>query len=187
MQHVGGGQNIVRVNLVTQQSGLDCLDQLEATPAILRGLMCDLSVEDTEWKPAPDRFSVAEVLAHLSHSEGHCYRTRVDQFVNEELPEIEPDEASMHLELYRNADAEDAFDHFEDQRETNLEFLRTLPRSAGERRARHQKAGEITLQQMLHEWAMHDLGHIRQIAELVRARKHLQAAGKLGDSYRLSP
>jgi len=21
-----------------------------------------------------DRFSVAEVLAHLSHSEGHCYR-----------------------------------------------------------------------------------------------------------------
>ena len=26
-----------------------------------------------------------------------------------------------------------------------------------------------------------------QIAELVRARKHLQAAGKLGDSYRLKP
>ena len=48
-------------------------------------------------------------------------------------------------------------------------------------------AGEITLQQMLHEWTMHDLGHIRQIAELVRARKHLQAAGKLGDSYRLKP
>jgi hypothetical protein len=187
VQYVGGGQNIVRVNLVTQQSGLDCLDQLEATPAILRGLMCDLSVEDTEWKAAPDRFSVAEVLAHLSHSEGHCYRSRVDRFLSEELPELEPDEASMHLELYRNADAEDAFDHFEDQRETNLEFLRTLPRSAGERRARHQKAGEITLQQMLHEWAMHDLGHIRQIAELVRARKHLQAAGKLGDSYRLSP
>ena len=39
----------------------------------------------------------------------------------------------------------------------------------------------------LHEWTMHDLGHIRQIAELVRARKHLQAAGKLGDSYRLKP
>jgi hypothetical protein len=68
-----------------------------------------------------------------------------------------------------------------------LLHLRTLPRSAGERRARHHEAGEITLQQMLHEWAMHNLGHIRQIAELVRARKHLQAAGKLGDSYRLKP
>ena len=76
---------------MTQELELDCLDQLEATPAILRGLMCDLSVEDTEWKPAPDRFSVAEVLAHLSQSEGHCYRTRVDRFVSEELPEFEPD------------------------------------------------------------------------------------------------
>jgi DinB superfamily len=66
------------MNRMTQELELDCLDQLEATPAILRGLMCDLSAEDTEWKPAPDRFSVAEVLAHLSHSEGHCYRTRVD-------------------------------------------------------------------------------------------------------------
>jgi len=43
------------------------------------------------------------------------------------------------------------------------------------------------LQQMLHEWAMHDLGHIRQIAELVRARKHWKAAGKLGESYQLRP
>ena len=118
---------------MTQELELDCLDQLEATPAILRGLMCDLSVEDTEWKPSPDRFSVAEVLAHLSHSEGQCYRIRVDRFVSEELPEFEPDDAQMYLELYRNANAEDAFDHFEEQRETNVEYLRTLPRSAGER------------------------------------------------------
>jgi hypothetical protein len=41
--------------------------------------------------------------------------------------------------------------------------------------------------QMLHEWAMHDLGHIRQIAELVRARKHLAGAGELGKSYQLKP
>ena len=110
---------------------------LESTfnEALNERLMCDLSVEDTEWKPAPDRFSVAEVLAHLSHSEGHCYRTRVDRFVSEELPEFEPDDAQMYLELYRNANAEDAFDHFEEQHETNVEYLRTLPRSAGERRA----------------------------------------------------
>jgi len=172
---------------MTQESELDCLDQLQATPAILRGLMCGLSLEDTEWKPAPDRFSVAEVLAHISHSEHHCYRTRVDRFLTEELPEFEPDDAAMYLELYRDANAEDAFNHFEEQRDANVEYLRTLPRSTGERRARHQEVGEITLQQMLHEWAMHDLGHIRQIAELVRARKHLRAAGKLGESYSLRP
>ena len=172
---------------MTEDDGLDCLDLLEETPGILCGLMRELSQEDAEWKPAPDRFSVAEVLAHLSHSEGHCYRMRVDRFLGEEMPEFEPDDAQMYLVLYRGTDAEDSFDHFEEQRESNVEYLRSLPRSAGERRAMHKEAGEITLQQMLHEWAMHDLGHIRQIAELVRARKHWKAAGKLGESYQLRP
>jgi hypothetical protein len=169
------------------RNGLPCLDLLEVTPDILRGLMCELSEEDSRWKPAPDRFSVAEVLAHLSHSEGHCYRLRVDRFLNENLPELEPDDAQMHLDLYRDRDPEDEFAHFEEQRQTNVEFLRSLSAEAAGRRARHPEAGEITLAEMLHEWALHDIGHIRQIAELVRARRYLAGAGRLGDSYQLKP
>ena len=153
--------------------GLPCLELLEATPEILRGLMAEITDEDARWKPAADRFSIAEVLAHLSHSEGHCYQARLDRFLGEEMPEFEPDDAQMHLELYRNADPEEAFAHFEDQRETSLGLLRGLPVEAGNRKALHRAAGEITLSQMLHEWALHDLGHVRQIAELVRARKYL--------------
>jgi hypothetical protein len=166
---------------------LPCLDLLEATPAILRGLMAEISEEDARWKPAPDRFSIAEVLSHLSHSEGHCYRPRVERFLSEEMPEFELDDAQMHLEVYKNADPEEDFAHFEDQRETNVERLRGLPAEAGKRKARHLAAGEITLSQMLHEWALHDLGHIRQIAELVRARRYLGGAGPLGEVYELKP
>jgi len=167
--------------------GLPCIDLLEATPDILRGLMTELNEEDARWKPGPDRFSMAEVLAHLSHSEGHCYRMRLDRFMSEERPEFEPDDAQMYLELYRDAHPEDAFDHFEEQRETNVEYLRELPGTAGERVAMHQEYGEITLSQMLHEWVLHDLGHIRQIAELVRARKYLDGAGPMGRAYQLKP
>ena len=166
---------------------LPCLDLLRATPAILRGLMTEISNEDARWKPAPDRFSIAEVLAHLSHSEGHCYRARVDRFLSEEMPELEPDDAQMHLELYKNADPEEQFGRFEDQRKTNIELLRGLPAGTGARKARHLAAGEITLAHMLHEWALHDLGHVRQVAELVRARKYLAGAGPLGEDYRLKP
>ena len=166
---------------------LPCLDLLEATPGILRGLMAELSDEDARWKPAEDRFSIAEVLSHLSHSEGHCYRSRVDRFLSEEMPTFEPDDAQMHLEVYKNADPEKDFEHFENQRETNIELLRGLPAEAGNRKALHRAAGEITLAQMLHEWALHDLGHIRQIAELVRARKYLAGAGQLGEDYKLKP
>ena len=166
---------------------LPCLDLLEATPAILRGLMAEISEEDARWKPAADRFSIAEVLSHLSHSEGHCYRERLDRFLAEERPELEPDDAQMHLEVYKTADPEADFDHFEDQRETNIELLRGLPAEAGSRKALHRAAGEITLANMLHEWALHDLGHIRQIAELVRARTYLAGAGRLGEEYTLRP
>jgi hypothetical protein len=168
-------------------SELPCLAQLEATPAILRGLMAGIDDEDARWKPAPGRFSIAEVLAHLSHSEGHCYRLRLERFLKEDRPELEPDDAQMHLDLYRNADPRDEFDRFEEQRKDNVGYLRDLPAAAGERKAIHKSAGEITLNQMLHEWVLHDLGHIRQVAELVRARKFLAGAGSLGADYNLKP
>lgn len=166
---------------------LPCLNLLEATPGILCGLISEISDEDARWKPAPDRFSVAEVLAHLSHSEGHCYRARVDRFLAEDMPELEPDDAQMFLDLYKNGNPKEDFGHFKHQRETNLELLRGLPVDAGSRKAKHRAAGEITLSQMLHEWALHHLGHIRQIAELVRARRYLAGAGPLGGDYQLRP
>ena len=168
-------------------NGLPCIDLLKATPEILRGLMTELTEEDMRWKPAPDRFSIAEVLAHLSHSEGHCYRMRLDRFLAETHPEFEPDDAQMYLELYKDADPEDAFDQFEEQRENNVEYLRGLSAGAGDRVALHKEYGDITLSQMLNEWALHDLGHIRQIAELARARKYAAGAGLMAASYNLNP
>ena len=169
------------------ENGLPCLGLLAATPEILRALMTELTGEDARWKPGPERFSVAEVLAHLAHSESHCYRMRLDRFMAETRPEFEPDDAQMYLDLYRGADPEEAFHRFQVRRESNLEFLRDLPDSAGDRVALHREFGEITLAQMLHEWALHDLGHIRQVAELVRARKYQAGAGPMSASYHLKP
>lgn len=149
--------------------------------------MSELTDEDARWKPAPDRFSVAEVLAHLAHSEGHCYRLRIDRFLSEVRPTLEPDEARMHLHLYRNADPDEAFRRFEAERDANVRYLRGLDSEIGRRVALHKEAGEITLNHMLHEWALHDLGHVRQIAELVRARRYLDGAGPLGRDYELRP
>jgi hypothetical protein len=111
----------------------------------------------------------------------------VDRFVTEERPEFEPDDAQFYLDLYKDADASTAFDQFERQRIDNVRYLRRLSHEEGERLALHRVAGEITLAEMLHEWALHDLGHIRQVAELVRARKYLAGAGQLGESYHLRP
>lgn len=169
------------------ENGLPCLDLLEATPGIVSALMTELTEADARWKPAPERFSVAEVLAHLAHSEHACYRMRLDRFLAETRPAFEPDDAQMYLDLYRDADPGEAFDQFEEQREDNVQFLRNLPAGAGDRPALHKEYGEITLSQMLNEWALHDLAHIRQIAELVRARKYQAGAGRMASSYDLKP
>lgn len=170
-----------------EEGELPCLEMLESTPDILRGLMADLEPGDATWKPSPDRFSIAEVLAHLSHSEGHCYRMRLDRLLREERPRFEPDDAQMYLDLYRDADPDDAFDHFEKQRGNNVEYLRELSAATAERTALHKEYGEITLSHMLHEWALHDLGHVRQVAELVRARRYLAGAGPMARDYQLKP
>src|SRR5260370_13027334 len=127
------------------ENGLPCLDLREADPGILRALMTELTEADARWKPAPERFSVAEVLAHLSHSEGHCYRMRLDRFMAETRPEFEPDDAQMYLDLYRDADPEDAFDHFEEQRQNNIEFLPDLPAGAGDRLSLRKAYVEMTI------------------------------------------
>jgi hypothetical protein len=148
--------------------GLPGIDLLEATPEILRGLMCELTEDDALWKPAPDRSSVAGVLSHLARAEGHRYRARVDRILEEDRPMLEPpgdwapDDAP---------DPELDFDHFEEQREANVEFLRSLEAGAGDRAGIDPAAGELTLAGVLNEWAAHDLDHIGEIVELVRARK----------------
>jgi hypothetical protein len=168
---------------------LPCLAQLEATAEILRLLMEDLSQQDTNWKPAPDRFSVAEVIEHLSHAEGHCFRLRVERMAAEDNPAIEPYDTDAFIAAgqYSGRDAEDSFDHFEEQRELNLEYLHSLPDNAAGRTGQHSVLGRITVSEVMNEWAFHDLGHIRQIAEIVRALKYYPHMGPFAAEYKINP
>ncbi len=168
---------------------MDAIEQLEATPEILRALMGGLSEEDANWKPAPGRFSVAEVLEHLSHVEGHCFRLRLDQALEQDGAPWEPYDPEVYEASgqYSGRNAEDSFDHFEEQREDNLALLRNMPAGSLDRAGMHAKLGRITLGELLNEWAFHDLGHIRQIAEIVRARKFYPHMGPFRSQYKINP
>jgi hypothetical protein len=168
---------------------LSGIDQLAATPEILRLLMGGLSEEDTQWKPAPNRFSIAEALEHLSHVEGHCFRARVERMVNDDNPAIEPYDPDVYFAggQYSGRDAEDSFDHFEEQREMNLEYLRELPASSADRIGTHGKLGMITVGHVMNEWAFHDIGHIKQIGEIIRALKYYPGMGAFQSQYKINP
>ena len=165
------------------------LNQLRATPEILRLLMEGLSEEDTKWKPGPNRFSIAEALEHLSHVEGHCFRARVEKIVEEDNPAIEPYDPDAYFAegQYSGRDAEDSFDHFEEQREMNVEYLQGLPDSVANRVGMHGKIGEISVAHVMNEWAFHDIWHIKQIGEIIRALKYYPGMGAFREQYNINP
>ena len=174
---------------MTGKPELPGLDQLERTCEILRALLEPLSEQDALWKPAPGRFSIAEILEHLSHAEGHCFRLRIERIVSEDSPLLEEyDQDAIAAEgQYSGRDPEESFDHFEEQRESNVEYLGGLPESALDREERHPQFGKVTAGEILAEWAFHDLGHIRQISEIVRARKYYARMGPFRSEYKINP
>ncbi|HWQ53159.1 MAG TPA: DinB family protein [Bryobacteraceae bacterium] len=165
------------------------VEQLESTPEILRVLMTSVTEEDALWKPAADRFSIAEVLEHLSHVEAHCFRLRVDLTVEQNGAAWEPYDPEGHAAAghYSGRDPEESFAHWEEQREDNVEFLKSLPADAVSRHGIHRTLGRVTLGELVAEWAFHDLGHIRQIAELIRARKYYPSMGPFQKQSKVKP
>jgi len=151
---------------------------LEKTPILVETMLRDLPGDVLQWKPAADRWSISEVLAHLVHAE-LVFCGRVRRFVAEESPALEvfeqPDPAGP--KAYSRGAAGEHLAEFAGARRAAVALLRSLPGFAGARTAQHSAIGHITLSQMMNEWASHDLGHLRQIAELYRARVFYPHAG----------
>jgi hypothetical protein len=66
-------------------------------------------------------------------------------------------------------------------------MLRYVPSHAVARIGQHGKIGQISIGQLMNEWAFHDLGHIRQIAELFRSRAFYPAIGPFQQYYTIKP
>jgi hypothetical protein len=151
---------------------------LEKTPVLLETLLGDVHADLAHWKPAADRWSIAEILAHLADLE-RVYSERARRMLAEEAPLLQAydqTEAAAGGE-YSGGSAAEHLARFSALRRDNVAFLKTAGASAGERTARHSDLGLVTLSQMLHELASHDLGHLRQIAELYRAHAFHPYAG----------
>jgi hypothetical protein len=143
---------------------------LEKTPVLYETMLGDLPGELLQWKPGPDRWSISEVLAHLADIE-NVYAGRVRRILAEDSPALQkyaqpgPEDARAY---WRGVAAEH-LTRYAAARRAVVTVLKSVPASAGTRTARHSELGVITLSQMLNEWASHDLGHVRQIAEIYRA------------------
>jgi UDP-N-acetylmuramate dehydrogenase len=177
------------VQYVGFEERLPALDTLAANVRIIDELIACLSPEDLDWRPAPNRWSVAEVLMHLAHCEEVCFVRRTRDMLEQPDPALAPYtvEEFTAADWGFNGDGLAALARLRELRRGILDILETQPLSAGSRAGVHPDLGRITLAELLNEWAFHDLGHIRQIAEIARARRFYPEMGPFRPLYKVNP
>jgi len=162
---------------------------LEQTPIILERLLVAATDEQLYCKPSADRWSISEVLAHLTEVEEVTFRHRVQLMMEQESPRIEPydQNAAYAAGKYSGGRAREHLKRFCHERDRTLSWLRYVPPDVIARTGQHGELGRITVGELMHEWAFHDLGHIRQIAELYLAYAFYPRMGPFQRYYTVKP
>jgi len=111
-------------------------------------------------RPAPEEWSALECLAHILDTEQVFPRRVVALRQGQDVPAFDP-----------QRDGSQATDDtaptllaatFVRLRAENLALLESIEEAEFEQGGRHSELGPVTLGQLLHEWAAHDLDHTIQ-------------------------
>jgi hypothetical protein len=166
---------------------LPAFSVLKTTPGILRTLLAPVTPEQMAWQPNTERWSINMVLAHLHHVEIHCFRSRFRAMVDEDSPLLPSYDQLALFGSGQKFRGPEELAAFERERSQTLTWLEALPPAALDRKGMHQELGPLTVRELLHEFAFHDLGHIRQIAELYRANAFYPKMGSFQKYYEVHP
>jgi hypothetical protein len=150
------------------------LEILGATPGVVRALTGYLTDEQWRWRPAPDSWSVLEVVAHLRDIEREVYGALLQRVLREDAPTM-----TGHFDAsgwardrrYNDFDPAVTLAEFTGARAGTVEALRAAPSDAVHRTWRDREGTTLTLGVLLHRFANHDAIHLGQIAKCKRAQR----------------
>ena len=148
----------------------DVLAILVSTPDKLKREISSMSLKEMKTRPTANKWSVQEVLAHLDDIEEIGMRGRVAAMIETEnplLPSINQEKRAQEMKYNRKHPLR-SLASLARQRQANVKWLGRLRPAQLKRRGPHQKVGELTVEELVTEWAFHDLGHLKQILEIKR-------------------
>lgn len=149
----------------------DSLAILETTTSALRRLTGARDDTALDFHPAPDAWSIREILAHLVDDEAFVMRLRLERIVKEDRPDLVPhDEKQWYATRNTARDArDDLLADFETQRAASLGIARLLRPADWQRVGFQPEYGEFTAETWLIHWADHDTVHLNQIEHTLLA------------------
>lgn len=143
-----------------------------ATPGKLRRLVRGLSSTRLKRRPAPGKWSIAEILAHLADTElvgGHRIRTILGA-PGAKVQAFDQDDWAKSMR-YREQDARMSLEAFCVLRQRNLALLRSLSPRQWKQYGMHQERGKETVARITEMFAGHDVNHLKQVERLAGGRK----------------
>ena len=145
----------------------DPLEILATTPDRI-DLLIDGRGAELGRKPAPGKWSVAEILAHLADAElvgGYRFRMIL---ATPGVP-LQAFDQNRWAEAfaYAAADPEDSFHTFAALRASNLHLWRTVGAQHPDAYGMHAERGRETVAGLLRLYAGHDLNHLQQIERIL--------------------
>jgi DinB superfamily len=151
---------------------------LRATPEALRAMLSDLSDGWLDGNEGPDTWSPSQVIGHLTHIEECDWidRTKVILEHGTTRP-FDPVDREAGFTHFKGWSLPELLERFASVRRSNLETLGELVRVDDlDRRGVHPTFGEVTLDQLLATWVVHDLNHLGQIVKAM-AKQYTDAVG----------
>src|SRR4029453_4700872 len=144
----------------------------QASPSQVDRRLRDVAPAELIKRPGPEKWSIAEIVAHLGEAElAMGWRLR-NMLANPGVALTWWDEAAWAERLgYTQQDANLSVAVFRTLRESNLRLLASVPPAGwAECYGVHEKRGRQTVEEFVRLEAAHDLNHLRQIDHILHGR-----------------
>lgn len=146
----------------------DTLAAQRAAPTTLSQLISGVPDEKLRRRPAPGKWSIVEIIAHLAEDEissSWRYRQMIE---HDGLPLLGFDqELWARLGDYSSWTARDALDMYRLLRLANVALLSRLTAAEWDRSGVHAERGAMTVRSLAAHMAGHDRNHIEQIQRIL--------------------
>jgi len=155
---------------------LKCLDGKpglrvqQATPQRLSLLTKRVDRKKLAKRPAPGKWSVAEILAHMADSE-LAVAWRLRMILTSDGVPIQAYDQDVWAGTfnYSRRDPKDSLERFRILRASNVALLKNVPKNLLGNYGMHAERGKETVSHLINMVAGHDLNHLRQIESILEA------------------
>jgi uncharacterized damage-inducible protein DinB len=155
--------------ILKNSEGQDPLRIQQTTPKKLAALLRGKTKKQLTRRPAPGKWSIAEIIAHLADAE-IAISWRLRQILSSSgisLQAYDQDAWANTLD-YAHRDPRISLETYRVVRNANLALLKSIPKPLWNNYGVHQERGNETVAHMVRLTAGHDVNHLRQVENVLK-------------------